>query len=65
MTWRMQDKWIGLMLAISSSVAIGTSFIITKKGLMSAAAHSEGLASERLSYLGNPCLLYTSPSPRD
>ena len=50
----MQDKWIGLMLAISSSVAIGTSFIITKKGLMSAAAHSEGLASERLSYLGNP-----------
>ena len=54
MTWRMQDKWIGLMLAISSSVAIGTSFIITKKGLMSAAAHSEGLASERLSYLGNP-----------
>ena len=27
---------------------------ITKKGLISAAAHSEGLASERLSYLGNP-----------
>lgn len=26
-----QDKWIGLVLAISSSVAIGTSFIITKK----------------------------------
>lgn len=25
------DKWIGLMLAMSSSAAIGTSFIITKK----------------------------------
>jgi hypothetical protein len=26
-----RDKWIGLALAISSSLAIGTSFIITKK----------------------------------
>lgn len=26
-----RDKWIGLGLAISSSLAIGTSFIITKK----------------------------------
>lgn len=42
------------MLAVSSSAAIGTSFIITKKGLMSAAEDSDGLASDRLSYLSNP-----------
>ncbi|GMF61235.1 unnamed protein product [[Candida] boidinii] len=30
----MEDKYIGLALAISSSLAIGTSFVITKKGLM-------------------------------
>ncbi|KAI3626732.1 hypothetical protein GLX27_001609 [Malassezia furfur] len=49
-----QDKWIGLMLAISSSAAIGTSFIITKKGLIDASEHSAGPASEQLSYLQNP-----------
>lgn len=49
-----QDKWIGLMLAISSSAAIGTSFIITKKGLINAAEHTPGLASDELSYLQNP-----------
>jgi len=27
----VEDKYIGLALAVSSSVAIGTSFIITKK----------------------------------
>jgi magnesium transporter len=27
----VDDKWIGLALAVSSSLAIGTSFIITKK----------------------------------
>jgi hypothetical protein len=27
----MEDKYIGLLLAVSGSVAIGTSFIITKK----------------------------------
>lgn len=27
----LEDKYIGLALAVSSSVAIGTSFIITKK----------------------------------
>lgn len=30
-TFNTNDKYIGLALAISSSVAIGTSFIITKK----------------------------------
>jgi hypothetical protein len=27
----VEDKYIGLALAVSSSVAIGTSYIITKK----------------------------------
>ena len=27
----VEDKWIGLALAMSGSLAIGTSFIITKK----------------------------------
>lgn len=31
----LQDKYIGLILAMSSSVFIGLSFVITKKGLNS------------------------------
>lgn len=50
-----QDKWIGLGLAISSSLAIGTSFIITKKGLIDAGDQSSGgLASDEHAYLANP-----------
>ena len=30
----MEDKYIGLLLAVSASVAIGSSFIITKKVCM-------------------------------
>ena len=29
----VEDRYIGLMLALSSSLAIGTSFILTKKVL--------------------------------
>ncbi|KAL7338735.1 magnesium transporter NIPA-domain-containing protein [Rhodotorula toruloides] len=47
------DKYIGLALAISSSAAIGTSFIITKKGLISAADSHDGFSSESYSYLKN------------
>ncbi|GAA6064285.1 hypothetical protein JCM10212_000951 [Sporobolomyces blumeae] len=47
------DKYIGLALAISSSVAIGTSFIITKKGLISAADQHDGFSSDSYSYLKN------------
>jgi hypothetical protein len=32
----MEEKIIGLLLAVSSSVLIGSSFIITKKGLIDA-----------------------------
>ncbi|KAH3668204.1 hypothetical protein OGAPHI_001958 [Ogataea philodendri] len=45
----MEDKYIGLALAISSSLAIGTSFVLTKKGLL-----KDGNAGESYSYLTNP-----------
>ncbi|GAW02916.1 DUF803-domain-containing protein [Lentinula edodes] len=47
-----EDKWIGLTLAISSSVAIGMSSIITKKGL-NAAAIEGASASDNHAYLKN------------
>ncbi|GJJ10624.1 hypothetical protein Clacol_004851 [Clathrus columnatus] len=52
----VEDKYIGLVLAVSSSLAIGTSFIITKKGLNDAARRNPNLsqASEDRSYLRNP-----------
>jgi hypothetical protein len=30
----MEDRWIGLILALISSVFIGMSFVLTKKGLI-------------------------------
>ncbi|KAI0777355.1 magnesium transporter NIPA-domain-containing protein [Trametes elegans] len=51
----VEDRYIGLALAISSSLAIGTSFILTKKGLNQAgetAAYSS--ASENYTYFKNP-----------
>ncbi|KAJ8595568.1 DUF803-domain-containing protein [Rhizopogon salebrosus TDB-379] len=52
----VEDKYIGLALAVSSSLAIGTSFIITKKGLTDAGARnpSYATASEDYAYLRNP-----------
>ena len=51
----MEDKYIGLALAMSSSLAIGTSFIITKKGLMDASARSGNTNGvQALQYLQNP-----------
>ncbi|KAF8605574.1 DUF803-domain-containing protein [Ceratobasidium sp. AG-I] len=52
----VEDKWIGLGLACSSSLAIGTSFIITKKGLNDAARRGPASqsASDNLAYLKNP-----------
>ncbi|KAF8581276.1 DUF803-domain-containing protein [Ramaria rubella] len=52
----VDDKYIGLALAVSSSLAIGTSFIITKKGLNDAARRNSDFtqASEDRSYLRNP-----------
>lgn len=45
----MEDKYIGLFLAISSSFAIGSSFVLTKIGLL-----KDGSRGESLSYLSNP-----------
>lgn len=45
----MDDKYIGLLLAISSSFAIGSSFVLTKIGLL-----KDGSRGESLSYLSNP-----------
>lgn len=50
----MEDKYIGLALAISSSLAIGTSFIITKKGLIDASKQNESGRVNGHEYLGNP-----------
>ncbi|RXW17445.1 hypothetical protein EST38_g8418 [Candolleomyces aberdarensis] len=52
----VEDRYIGLILAISSSVAIGTSYIVAKKGLNDAANKSAGgqKVSHDLSYLNSP-----------
>jgi len=49
----MEDKWIGLALAITSTLAIGTSFVITKKGL-NAAAENLGFEGDGFAYLRTP-----------
>lgn len=45
----MEDKYIGLFLAICSSFAIGCSFVLTKIGLL-----KDGSRGESLTYLRNP-----------
>ncbi|KAI1468267.1 DUF803-domain-containing protein [Daldinia caldariorum] len=49
----LDEKYIGLALAISSSLAIGTSFVITKKGLIQA-EEKHGFSGEGYIYLRNP-----------
>lgn len=50
----VDDKYVGLALAMSSSLAIGTSFIITKKGLIDASARNGGDLVQNHEYLQNP-----------
>jgi len=52
----VEDKYIGLALAVSGTVAIGSSFIITKKGLNEAGdrGHTYSQASDDHAYLKNP-----------
>ncbi|KAF9057189.1 magnesium transporter NIPA-domain-containing protein [Panaeolus papilionaceus] len=52
----MEDKYIGLLLSVSGSVAIGSSFVLLKKGLNQAAAQNVygTSASDNLVYLRNP-----------
>ncbi|KAJ4373219.1 hypothetical protein N0V83_003512 [Neocucurbitaria cava] len=49
----VEDKYIGLMLAMSSSLAIGASFVITKKGL-NASMEKHGFNGDGFGYLQNP-----------
>lgn len=49
----VEEKYIGLALAITSSMAIGTSFILTKKGLIET-ADRHGFEGEGFTYLKNP-----------
>ncbi|KAI4174009.1 MAG: hypothetical protein LQ343_002572 [Gyalolechia ehrenbergii] len=50
----MEEKYIGLALAILSTMAVGTSFVITKKGLME--------ASERHGFEGDGFAYFKSPT---
>lgn len=50
----VDDKYIGLALAMLSSLAIGTSFIITKKGLIDASARNGTGLVQGHEYLQNP-----------
>ena len=49
----IQDKYVGLALAILSTMAIGTSFVITKKGLMDA-GERHGFEGDGFAYLKSP-----------
>ncbi|CAN9097882.1 unnamed protein product [Alternaria alternata] len=49
----VEDKYVGLMLAVSSSLAIGVSFVITKKGL-NASMEKQGFNGDGFGYLQNP-----------
>lgn len=49
----MRPRYIGLGLAISSALAIGTSFVITKKGLIQS-EERHGFEGDGYVYLKNP-----------
>lgn len=49
----LEDKYIGLALAVCSTLGIGASFVITKKGL-NAAAERHGFEGDGFAYLRNP-----------
>ncbi|KAF4340928.1 DUF803 domain protein [Fusarium beomiforme] len=49
----IEDKYIGLALAMTSALAIGTSFVITKKGLIQA-EERHGFEGDGFVYLRNP-----------
>lgn len=49
----LSDKYVGLILAVLGTVCIGTSFVITKKGLMHA-SERHGFEGEGFSYLKSP-----------
>lgn len=50
---QQREKYIGLGLALSSSLLIGTSFILTKMGLNASQANGSVKAGDSFSYLKN------------
>lgn len=48
----VEEKYIGMALAMASSLLIGTSFVLTKKGLMETTSRY-GSATEGLQYFKN------------
>ncbi len=61
----VEDKYVGLALAILSTMAIGTSFVITKKGLLEA-SERHGFEGDGFAYLRSPTWWGTShgkPTP--
>ncbi|KAJ7061339.1 magnesium transporter NIPA-domain-containing protein [Mycena amicta] len=49
----VDDRYVGLLLAVAASIAIGTSSVITKMGLTAAGAHGKS-ATDGFAYLQNP-----------
>ncbi|KAM0245009.1 hypothetical protein ACHAQJ_010674 [Trichoderma viride] len=49
----IEDKYVGLALAMSSALAIGTSFVITKKGLLQA-EERHGFEGDGFVYMKSP-----------
>ncbi|KAK4519123.1 uncharacterized protein ATC70_009354 [Mucor velutinosus] len=50
----LEGRYIGLILAICSSLLIGISFVVTKKGLQNSSTAEHGRASDSHRYLKNP-----------
>ncbi|KAJ6125623.1 hypothetical protein N7471_012940 [Penicillium samsonianum] len=53
MVGKVDDKFIGLTLAVLSSVAIGSSYVVTKKGLIQA-AEKYGFTGDGFKYIRSP-----------
>ena len=49
----LEDKYIGLILAVTSTIAIGSSYVITKKGLQDA-TERHGFEGDGYQYLKSP-----------
>ena len=49
----MEDKYIGLSLAVLSTLAIGSSFVVTKLGLNEASKH-HGFEGDGFAYVKRP-----------
>lgn len=53
MVGKVEDKFIGLTLAILSATVIGSSYVVTKKGLIQA-AEKYGFTGDGFEYIQSP-----------